>query len=91
MSSYRQSDELRDDRAVLTAFVLTLVGFKLVTSVMILYFFPSLHALMIVLVLSSMWIFAGVIYGGVYSRVKVRLLRARAKRRKLLYQEWHVD
>jgi predicted membrane channel-forming protein YqfA (hemolysin III family) len=91
MSWLRQTDGMDDARTVLTAFILTLVGFKVVTSIMVLYFFPSLHALVLVIALSSMWVIGGVIYGGIYSRVKLRLLRARAKRNKLLHQEWHVD
>ncbi|HUG15492.1 MAG TPA: hypothetical protein VMM78_10815 [Thermomicrobiales bacterium] len=91
MSYHRQAEDTEADRAVLTAFVVTLVAFKLVTSVMVLYFFPSLHALIIVLALSSMWIIAGAIYGGLTTRVKMRFLRARARRRQLLYEEWNVD
>jgi predicted membrane channel-forming protein YqfA (hemolysin III family) len=91
MSWLRETDGMDDARTVLTAFILTLVGFKVVTSIMVLYFFPSLHALVLVIALSSMWVIGGVIYGGIYSRVKLRLLRARAKRNKLLHQEWHVD
>jgi hypothetical protein len=80
-----------DGRAVLTAMIMTLVGFKLITSVMVFYFFPSLHTLVFVLALSVTWIIAGAYYGGVYSRVKYRLLRARARRRQLIYKEWNVD
>jgi hypothetical protein len=80
-----------DERAILTTMIMTVVSFKLITSVMVLYFFPSLHTLILVLALSVMWIVAGAIYGGIYSRVKLRLLRARAKRRHLVYKEWHVD
>ena len=91
MSYNRRAEDSSADRAVLTAFVATLVGFKLVTSVMVLYFFPSTHALILVLALSSMWIIAGAIYGGLVTRVKMRLLRARARRRQLLFEEWNVD
>lgn len=91
LASYHRVDESAADRAILTAFILTLVGFKLVTSVMVLYFFPSRHALILVLALSSMWIIAGAMYFGAITRVKVRLLRGRARRRKLLHEEWNVD
>jgi Na+-driven multidrug efflux pump len=80
-----------DGRAVLTAMIMTVVSFKLITSLLIFYFFPSWHTLMFLLALSVSWIIAGVYYGGVYSRVKYRLLRARARRRRLIHQEWHVD
>jgi hypothetical protein len=80
-----------DGRTVLIAMIMTLVGFKLITSVMVFYFFPSLHTLVMVLALSVTWIIAGVYYGGVYSRVKYRLLRGRARRRELIYKEWNVD
>jgi hypothetical protein len=41
--------------------------------------------------LSSMWIIAGAIYFGAVTRVKLRLLRGRARRKQLLYQEWNVE
>lgn len=80
-----------DGRTILTAMIVTVVSFKLITSVMVLYFFPSLHALVLVLALSVMWIIAGVTYGGIYSRVKLRLLRVRARRRQLIHEEWNID
>lgn len=88
---HAESESDANERAILKTFVLTLVALKVVTSAMILYVFPSMHALVVVLALSLMWLIAGVTYGGAYSRIKFRLLKARARRRQLLHQEWNVD
>ncbi len=80
-----------DDRLILLTFVWTLVAFKLITSIMVLFFFPSVEALVVVLALSVPWVIGGFIYFGFYTRVKMRLVRVRARRRKLIYQEWNVD
>jgi len=86
------SSEGTDDyRPVLIAQIATLGVFKIVTSIMILYFFPSWHALLVVIGLSIPWVLGGCWYAGFYSRIKLRLIRVRARRKKLLYQEWHVD
>lgn len=80
-----------DSRTIIIAHVATLGVFKLVTSVMILYFFPSWHALIVIVALSIPWIVAGIWYGGLYSRVRVRLVRGRRRRALLIHQEWNVD
>jgi len=80
-----------DARPVLITYVATLGVFKIVTSILILYYFPSWHAVVIIVALSIPWIVAGVWAGGIYSRVRLRLLRVRRRRKALLHQEWHVD
>jgi hypothetical protein len=85
------ADDMHEMREAIVLQVATLGGFKLVTSLLILYFFPSWHALIVILGLSVPWIIAGVWYSGFYARVRLRLLRMRALRKRLLYEEWHVD
>ena len=80
-----------DSRATLIIHIATLGGFKIVTSILILYFFPSWEALVVVLGLSVPWIVAAIWYFGVYSRVHLRLVRVRARRKELVRQEWNVD
>jgi hypothetical protein len=80
-----------DSRAVLIAQIATFGGFKSVTSILIIYFFPSWEAVLVVLGLSVPWIVAAIWYFGIVSHVKLRLLRVRAKRKQLLHQEWNVD
>lgn len=80
-----------DDRLILLAFSWTLIAFKLVTSALVLFFFPSVEALVVVVVLSVPWVIGAFVYFGMYTRIKMRLVRARARRRRLIYQEWNVD
>lgn len=80
-----------DTRAILIAHIATLGGFKFATSILILYFFPSWHALIMILALSVPWIVAGCWYFGVYSRVRLRLVRGRMRRGAMVHKEWHVD
>jgi hypothetical protein len=82
---------LDEHRATLLTFVGTLAAFKLVTSVMILYFAPTLHALSLVLILSFPWLLAGGLWGAHLARSRRRLYRARARRRELLSSEWRAD
>jgi hypothetical protein len=81
----------RETRSVLIAHIATLAGFKLVTSILILAFFPSWHALIVIVALSVPWVAVGLWYGGVVSRIRLRLVRARMRRKKMLHQEWNVD
>lgn len=80
-----------ETRSVLIAHAATLGVFKIVTSILILFYFPSWDALLVILALSVPWIVAAVWYGGVVSRVKLRLVRARMQRKRLLQQEWNVE
>lgn len=85
---YREDDA--QIRTVVWASVWTLLGFKIVTSILILIVFPTVDALAVVLALSAPWFTGALFYFGLFGRVRVRLLRARARRRKLIYQEWNV-
>ena len=80
-----------DWRPVLISQIATLFAFKIATSILIVWFFPSWEAVVVVLALSVPWIVAAIWYFGVIGRMRYRLMRVRAKRRRLIYQEWHVD
>ncbi len=80
-----------DDRLILMTFAWTLAAFKLVTSALVLFFFPSVEALLIVVALSVPWVIGGFVYFGFYARIRMRLMRVRARRRQLIYQEWNLD
>ena len=80
-----------DSRTILIAHIATLGGFKVVTSVLILYYFPSWEAVLIVCGLSVPWFVAAIWYFGLVTRVRLRLMRVRARRAQLLHQEWNVD
>ncbi|HMM40623.1 MAG TPA: hypothetical protein PKA95_01835 [Thermomicrobiales bacterium] len=86
---YREDDA--DVRTIIWASVWTLFGFKVVTSILILVVFPTVDALAVVIALSVPWFVAALMYYGFFGKLRVRLLRARARRRKLIYQEWNVD
>lgn len=80
-----------NDMSVVWAFVGSLATVKLVTSIMILYYFPSWHTLILVLALSVVWIVAPLYYISRNPRGRYRLLRARVRRNELLRQEWDVE
>ncbi len=80
-----------DDMAVLWTFVGSLVAVKLITSLLILYHFPSWHSVMLVVMLSVIWFVPPLYYLVRNPRARYRLLRARARRHKLLRQEWEVE
>ena len=90
-SAYGYREDDTDVQTIVWASVGTLFGFKLVTSILILVVFPTIDALLIVLALSVPWFFAMIYYVVFFEGSRFRLLRARARRRKLIYQEWNVD
>ena len=79
------------DRAPALALLWTLAGFKLFMSIMILWTFPSWHAVAIVMVLSIPWVLLFLGWMGVLARMRARLHQARARRAELLAQEWYLD
>lgn len=82
----------RDDvRATLWGMALTLIGFKIVTSVLILWYFPSWNAVLIVVALSSLWILPLLYLVPRHVSVRQRLWRMRLRRRELVRQEWKVE
>ncbi|HQX63394.1 MAG TPA: hypothetical protein PK593_08040 [Thermomicrobiales bacterium] len=90
-SRYVYHEDPSEMRTVVWASVWTLFAFKVVTSILILIVFPTLDAVAVVVALSVPWFIAALFYFGVTGRVRMRLLRVRARRRKLIYQEWNVE
>lgn len=80
-----------DDMAVVWTFAGSLITVKLLTSLLILYHFPSWHTLVLVLALSVVWFVPPFYYFSRHSQGHFRLLRGRARRNELLRQEWEVD
>lgn len=83
----RMTDE---DKSVVWAFVGSLMTVKLVTSILILYYFPTWHALVLVVALSLLWFVPPVAYLATTSQMKYRLFKVRLRRKELLRQEWDV-
>lgn len=79
-----------EDKQVVWAFVGSLMTAKLVTSILILYYFPSWHSLMLVVVLSLVWFIPPIAYLGHRSQGRYRLVKTRLRRKQLLRQEWDV-
>lgn len=80
-----------NDMAVVWTFVGSLMTVKLLTSLLILYHFPSWHTLMLVVALSVAWFVPPIWYFSRHSQSRYRLLRARVRRNELLRQEWEVE
>lgn len=81
----------KNDMAIVWTFIGSLVTLKLLTSIMILYFFPSWHTVLLVVVLSVVWFVPPVYYLTRHSQGRFRLIRARVRRNELLRQEWNVE
>jgi hypothetical protein len=80
-----------DGRAVVISFIATLFAVKILTSILILIVFPSVDAALVICALSVPWFVGAGWYFGVAGRVRMRLMRGRARRRRLIYEEWNVD
>lgn len=80
-----------DIKTIVWASVWTLLGFKIVTSIIILIAFPTTDAFWMVTALSVPWIFGGLFYYGFFGRIRPGMVRMRAHRKKLIHQEWNVD
>lgn len=80
-----------EDRNSLYAYVGVLVGFKIWTLILILWLMSSWHAVVFIVVGHVLWIVAIAVIVAGPATFWMRLLRARARRRKLQHAEWHVD
>lgn len=81
----------KEDKSVVLAFLYSLVTVKVVTSIMIVYFFPSWHTVMLSVVLSLVWFVPPILYFANLSPGKYRLFKGRMRRAELLRQEWEVE
>jgi hypothetical protein len=70
---------------------LTLIAFKIVTSVLIVWFFPSWTAVLIVVGLSALWILPLLYVVPRHFQGRYRLWNVRLRRRRLLQEEWRID
>lgn len=86
---YREDES--EMRTIVWASVWTLLAFKIVTSILILIVFPTVDAFAVVIALSAPWFAAGLFYYGFFGKIRMRLIRARVRRRRLIHQEWNVD
>ncbi len=72
-------------------YIWMLVGFKTVTTALILYYTHAFATVAIILALHLPWIVGAVALLGLPSAFWYRLMRARSKRTELLRQEFQVD
>lgn len=79
------------DRAVIKGHIASLLIVKFFTTVLVLYYFMSWQASLILVVLSLPWIFAGAYYFGRNGRFRYRHWKYRHLRERLIREEWHVD
>ncbi len=79
------------DRQLLWTYVYTFGGIKLVASIVTLYYFWSMTALVAILVLSIPWVLGGIWYIYHLSNKGVRHWKVRKLRRRLVWEEWNVD
>ena len=79
------------DRTLIKGQIAALGLVKLVASVLTLYYFPSWHAVLIVVVLSLPWIVGGGYYLGRTSWFRYRFWKFRHLRKRLLREEWLMD
>lgn len=85
------ADSEDDSKATVWAFVAVLVLFKLVTVVMIYAYFQSFDAGLVIGVTTWYWIPVLVALVATPVLLRVRLLKARARRAELLRAEWMVE
>jgi hypothetical protein len=81
----------RDAKIALYTIFGTMVVFKLVTAMWIVWMQPTVHAVAFLTLTNLIWFALGalpVLIGGGFW---YRRLRMRARRRQLIYSEWHVD
>ena len=80
-------------RAALWTFVGILVGFKVVTTAVILIFAPAAREWVLAMFIAFHWplLVAAVVFGFTPALFWLRLLKVRAKRHRLQAAEWRVD
>lgn len=76
------------DRAVIRWTIWTILGFKIVTSLMVLWVFPSWGAVGLVSALSVPWFVAGALWLRRWIERAMLRRRIRARRAQLIASEW---
>ncbi len=80
-----------EERNGLKAYVGILVGFKIWTLIIILWLTSSWDTIVFLLAGHVLWIGGAALIVAGPATFWARLIRVRAKRRKLQHAEWHVD
>ena len=78
-------------RETLWGMALTLIAFKVITSVLVVWFFPSWTAVLLVIGLSALWILPLLYIVPRHMQRRYRLWNVRLRRRRLLEAEWNAD
>lgn len=79
------------ERAAMWAYIWVMVGFKVVTLAIILYYTREYAAVWMLVALHIPWIVGALLLLGVPGAFWYRLLKARARRAELIRQEFHVE
>lgn len=80
-----------DERAIIWTFVGTLAGFKVLTSVLVFYYFPSWYTFVVLVAINVVWFIPLFYYLPRFFHGRYRLWNVRIKRRRLIEQEWNVE
>ncbi len=80
-----------DGRSAMWGYIGIMVAFKIATVAVILYYTHTLTSILIILTLHTAWIIGGLCLLGVPATVWYRLVRMRARRAKLLRQEFFEE
>ena len=80
-----------ENRAAMWTYIWVMVGFKLVTAGILLYFTHSYMTFAILITLHIPWIVGAVAMLALPSAFWYRLLKVRARRSELIRQEFNVD
>lgn len=79
------------DRAIIKGQIAALLIVKLAASLVVLYYFLSWQAALIIAVVSLPWIAGGIYYFGRNGLFHYRFWKHRHLRERLLHEEWNVD
>ena len=80
-----------DVRTTLIGMAIAVIMFKVVTSVMIIWFFPSWQAVALVVALNTLWFVPVLYYVPRHAHIRYRLWNVRLRRKQLLAEEWRMD
>ena len=84
-------EEVGANRAAMWTYIGVMVGFKIVTVVLILVYTHTFSTVVLLLALHVPWIAIGLIALGVPSAFYYRLVRVRQRREQLIQQEFLVE
>lgn len=79
-----------EGRAAMWTYIWVMVGFKVITAIMLLYFTHELGAILILIALHIPWIIGAAVLLGAPSAAYYRLVKVRARRDELIRQEFNV-